>query len=287
VHHFQYASPVTLDETLKLLANEPQARLLAGGTDLVVQMKARRRQPPVVVNAKRIPELLRISYDSQTGLTLGAAVTCHEIAAHAAIRAHYPSLTAIAKLIGGVPIQGRASLGGNLCNSAPSADSVPLMIALSGTAHIATPSGSARTIPLEHFCTAPGENVLRPGELLTHIHFPPPLPHSAAAYLRFIPRNEMDIAVAGAAVYLERANGHIARARIALSSVAPTPLFLPHAAEALAGLPPNTEAFESAATLARNSVTPITDMRGTAEYRAHLVQVLVRRTLEAAAQQIA
>lgn len=285
MHSFDYAAPSTLPEALALLGATPSARLLAGGTDLIVQMKARRRQPPLVINAKQIPELNETRYEPVGGLTLGAAVPCYRIAADANIAAHYPSLAEIAQLIGGVPIQGRATLGGNLCNAAPSADSVPLLIALRATALIASTAG-ARTIPVEEFCTAPGQNVLAPGEVLVSLHMAPPSPHSAAHYLRFIPRNEMDIAVVGAGVWIETSNGKILDARLALASVAPTPLFVPAAGEALKGLPAEPGSFDAAAAIAQDAARPISDMRGTADYRRHLCGVLTRRAFEAALAQI-
>jgi carbon-monoxide dehydrogenase medium subunit len=189
----------------------------------------------------------------------------------------------LASLIGGTQIQGRASLGGNLCNAAPSADSIPLLIALGATCRISGPGG-AREIAVEDFCTAPGRNVLQPGELLVALHLPPPAPHSGARYLRFIPRNEMDIAVAGVGVEVVLDNGKFRSVRVALAAVAPTPLFVREAGDALAGQPVNEASIAHAAEIARASAKPITDMRGTADYRRHLCGVLTRRALEAAVQ---
>ncbi|MFN9263204.1 MAG: FAD binding domain-containing protein, partial [Acidobacteriota bacterium] len=191
---FDYAAPASLPEAVGLLASQPAARLLAGGTDLLVQLRSGRKQADVVIDVKKIPELNEITLAPDHSLTIGAAVPCYRLTDHPAIRTHYPALAEVASWIGGTPIQGRASLGGNLCNSAPSADSIPLLIALSASAHLIGPAGR-RSVPVEAFCTAPGRNQLAPGELLVAIHIPAPAPHSGAAYLRFFPRNEMDIAV--------------------------------------------------------------------------------------------
>lgn len=281
---FDYAAPTTLAETLSLLARHPDARILAGGTDLLPQLRARRRQTPLVVDGKRIPELMELSHDD-TGLTLGAAVPCYQIYGDAGVRRSYPALAEVAALIGGTAIQGRASIGGNLCNSAPSADAVPLLIALSATCRIVGAAGERR-IAVEDFCTAPGKNVLAPGELLASLHFPPPQPGFAAHYLRFIPRNEMDIAVAGAGVSILVEDGVVRKARVALASVAPVPLYVREAGASIEGKPPTPESFQAAAEIARAAASPISDMRGTVDYRRHLCAVLTRRALEAAAKEI-
>jgi carbon-monoxide dehydrogenase medium subunit len=270
-------------EAVRLLTAHPGARLLAGGTDLLVQLRAGRKETDLVVDLKRIPELNALEYDPAGGLTIGAAVPCYRIYRDPTVARAYPALVELASLIGGTQIQGRASLGGNLCNAAPSADSVPLLIALGATCRISGPRG-AREIAVEDFCTAPGRNVLQPGELLVSLHLPPPAPHSGARYLRFIPRNEMDIAVAGAGVEVVLDNGKFRSARIALAAVAPTPLFVREAGDALAGQPVNDASIARAADIARASAAPITDMRGTADYRRHICGVLTRRALEAAVQ---
>ncbi len=281
---FDYARPRTLDEAAKLLAEHGEkARLLAGGTDILVQLRAGARAAEMVVDVKEIPELNKIHWDASTGLTLGAAVPCYRIYDNADIKQHYPAIIDVASLIGGTQIQGRASLGGNLCNSAPSADAIPVMIALEATCRIVGPSGE-RTVAVEDFCTAPGKNILQPGDLLVSIHFPAPKPNSGAHYMRFIPRNEMDIAVAGVGVSVVLDNGNFASARVALASVAPTPLFVKEAGEALSGQPVNDESIARAAAIAKNAAKPIDDMRGTVRYRKHLCEVLTRRALQVAVQ---
>jgi carbon-monoxide dehydrogenase medium subunit len=250
---------------------------------LLVQLRAGRKETDYVVDLKRIPELNAIDYDPQRGLTLGAAVPCYRIYGDSAVSRNYPALAEVAALIGGTQIQGRASIGGNLCNAAPSADSIPLLIAMGARCRIAGTKGT-REIAVEDFCIAPGRTVLEAGELLVSLHLPPPKPHSGARYLRFIPRNEMDIAVAGAGVEVVLENGTFRSARIALASVAPTPLFVRQAGEGLAGKPVNEAGIAAAADAARSAAKPITDMRGTAEYRRHLCAVLTRRALETAVQ---
>jgi carbon-monoxide dehydrogenase medium subunit len=281
VNWFDYAAPATVGEAVALMAAHPRARLLAGGTDLLVQLRAGRKETDFVIDLKRIPELNAIYYDTARGLTLGAAVPCYRIYRDQNVARAYPSLVEVASLIGGTQIQGRASIGGNLCNAAPSADSVPLLIALGAVCRIMGPGG-AREVAVEHFCTGPGRNVLQPGELLVALHLPPPQRHSGARYLRLIPRNEMDIAVAGAGVEVVLDDGKFRSARIALASVAPTPLYVREAGDALVGHPVNEESIAAAGEIARKSAEPITDMRGTAEYRRHLCAVLTRRALDAA-----
>jgi CO/xanthine dehydrogenase FAD-binding subunit len=280
VKWFDYSAPRTLGEAVETMTLHPQARALAGGTDLLVQMRTGRKQPDIVVDVKRIPEMNVLSLDA-SGLTLGAAVPCCRIYEDPAVSRAFPALSEVAALIGGTQIQGRASIGGNLCNAAPSADAIPLLIAMRATARVIGPAGE-RTIAVESFCTAPGKNVLSEGELLVSLHIPSLKPHAAARYLRFIPRNEMDIAVAGAGVSIELENGTIRSAHVALSSVAPTPLYVTAAGAALAGLPATVESLAKACELARDAARPITDMRGTADYRRHLCAVLTRRALESA-----
>ena len=274
-----YEAPNSVREAVDLL-NEAgdSARPLAGGTDLLVQLRVRTYEPDLVVDIKNIPELNELTYDPDNGLTIGAAVPCYRIYENATVRSVYPGIVDAANIIGGTQIQGRASLGGNLCNAAPSADSVPAMIAYSGVARISGPNGS-REVPLEDFCTGVRQTVLERGELVVSMHFPTPEVNSGANYIRFIPRNEMDIAVAGAGVSVVLDNGDIQSARITLASVAPTPLFVEEAANAIAGKPATEETVRIASGIARDASRPITDMRGTIEYRKHLCEVLTRRAL--------
>ena len=281
---FDYVAPKSIEAAVSILnQNGDQARMIAGGTDILVMMRAGRRLADIVVDVKEIPELNQMTYNPQNGLTLGAAVPCHRIYEDATLAAAYPGLIDSAALIGGIQIQGRASIGGNLCNAAPSGDSIPAVIALSGICNIAGPNGT-RQIPAEDFCTAPGQNALQRGELLVSISFPAPQAHSGANYQRFIPRNEMDIAVAGvgSSVVLDPSGQTFVSARISLASVAPTPVFSRAAGESLAGQPVSDESIRQASELAMADAKPINDMRGTIRQRTHLIGVLTRRTLNIA-----
>jgi carbon-monoxide dehydrogenase medium subunit len=282
-----YASPNTLGEALSLLADKgKKARAMAGGTDLLVLLRGnpdRVGNPDLIVDIKAIPELNVLSYDSKKGLTLGAAVPCYKIYSNEAVAQAYPGLMDAAELIGGTQIRGRASIGGNLCNATPSADSIPPLIVLGATCNIQGANGS-REVPVEDFCTGPSRTVLEPDELLVSLHIPPPRPGFGARYIRFIPRNEMDIAVAGAGVSVELENGVFKSARVALAAVGPTPIFVEAAGEALVGKPVNDESIAAAAQIASDTARPITDMRGTIEFRKHLCEVLTRRALNTAVE---
>jgi carbon-monoxide dehydrogenase medium subunit len=284
VKDFQYAAAASIDEAVSLLsAGGQQARPLAGGTDIIVQLREGLREADFVVDLKQIPDLMRLECSREAGLRLGAAVPCYRIYGDPRVAQAYPGLCDAARIIGGWQIQSRASIGGNLCNSSPAADSIPALIAYGAVCHIAGPDGP-RQVPVEQFCTGVGQNCLRRGELLVTIELPPPAPRSGACYLRFIPRNEMDIAVvgAGAWVQLDGANQTIEQARIGLAAVAPTPLYAAEASAWLAGKPAVEESYRQAGELAKRIARPISDRRGTAEYRTHLVGVLTARALAGA-----
>lgn len=283
---FEYVVAKTVKEAVGFLAEKgDQARPLAGGTDIIVQMQAGRRRIERLVDIKDIPELNELSYTPEEGLRLGAAVPCYQIYENELIAQAYPGLIDAASMIGSIQIQGRASVGGNLCNAAPSADCIPSLIALHAMAVIAGPNGT-RELPVEQFCTAPGRNAMEPGELLVSLRLPAPRKNFGAHYMRFIPRNEMDIAVAGvgSSVVIDDSGERFVSARISLASVAPTPLLVDGVEEAVAGKLATEETFESVADLARAAARPINDMRGTIEQRRHLVGVLTKRTLRGAIQ---
>jgi CO/xanthine dehydrogenase FAD-binding subunit len=280
----RYAKASSVDEAIDLLnKGGPAARVLAGGTDIIVQARERRREVKLFVDIKAIPETQGISYDADGGLTVGAATPCYLIYNNDSVKKLYPALVEAASVIGGVAIQGRASLGGNLCNSGPAADSVPAMIVLGGVATIAGPKGR-RKVAIEDFNTGPGRNVLDQGEFVVSINFPSPVPNSGAAWQRFIPRNEMDIAVVNAASYVRFDGNNVSSAKIAIGAVGPTVLMVPDAAAAIVGKPLTDETIKAAGEAAKNTARPIDDMRGTIKQRKHLSAVLVERTLREAAQ---
>jgi len=282
VKWIDYTSPASIDEAISILAGQKgKAKSLAGGTDLIVQMRAapqRLNNPDIIVDIKSIPELNQIKFGGN-GLTIGAAVPCYKIYRDSKIATTYPGLIDSASIIGGTQIQGRASLGGNLCNAAPSGDSIPSLIVHNVTCTIAGPKGE-RTVSAEEFCTGPGKTILNSDEILVSLHFPTPPKGFGARYIRFIPRNEMDIAVVGAGVSVVlNQSGKIANAKIALASVAPTPIVIGDAADCLIGQEPTESVVNNAGQIARNSIKPITDMRGTVEFRQQLSDVLTRRAL--------
>lgn len=281
---FEYVAPKTLTEAVALLAEKgDRARLLAGGTDILVQIREGRRNPDWLVDVKHVPEVNELTFDPVHGLRVGAAVPCCRLYEHADLARLYPGLIDAVSLVGGIQIQGRASLGGNLCNASPAADTIPALIAARGVCVVAGPEGR-RELPVETFCTGPGQTALRRGELLVSLHLPPPPPHTGSAYLRFIPRNEMDIAVVGVgvSVTLDDSRSRCTAARIALAAVAPTPLLVPEAGEVLVGGTLTDDDLQKAATRAQAAARPISDRRGDADYRRHLVGVLVKRALKIA-----
>jgi carbon-monoxide dehydrogenase medium subunit len=285
---FEYINAQTVSEVVALLDEKgDQARILAGGTDLIVQAREGKRTLDWMIDIKSIPEVNILDYDSKNGLTLGAAVPCYQIYAVEAICDAYPSLIDATKIIGGTAIQGRAGVGGNLCNASPAADGIPPLIVLNATCVIAGLKGE-REIPVEDFCTGPGQTALEKGEMLISLKVPAPQKNSSSYYLRFIPRNEMDIAVvgAGASVILDDAKQRIVSAKIALGAVAPTPLFAEEASTLLAGKEISDAVIDEAAQAAQAIARPISDMRGTVEQRTHLVGVLTRRALNGAIQRV-
>ncbi len=283
---FEYAAATSVDEAVSLLAARgPRAKVLAGGTDILVQLREGMREADLVLDVKKIPELMEYAFHREKGLKLGAGTPCYRIYRDAAISKAYPALADSARIIGGWQIQSRASIGGNLCNSSPAADSIPSLIALDAICQIAGPSGR-RSVPVAEFCTGPGKNVLGRGEFLVSLDFPAPEANSGSRYLRFIPRNEMDIAVVGvgAWVKLNSSKDTIESARLALAAVASTPLKATEACDWLSGKPATPATFAEGGKLARKLAKPISDMRGPAEYRVHLVGVMTERALASAVE---
>ncbi|MFO1007586.1 MAG: xanthine dehydrogenase family protein subunit M [Planctomycetaceae bacterium] len=281
MHDFEYECPRTLADAVALLA-KGDSRPLAGGTDLIDHMRTGRFRPALVVDVKKIPELGLLESNDK-GLRIGAAVSCFRLQSCSTIRDQYSAIADAVSIIGSVQVQSRASMGGNLCTSGPAADSAPALLALGAQCVIAGPKGN-RTVPLEQFFTGPGKNVLQAGEILVEITCPAPAPKSGSNYRRFIPRNEMDIAVVGVgvSVTLDASGQTITAARIGLGAVGPTPILATDAAKKLIGKPATDENYKAAGEAARAQTSPIDDMRGTVEFRRHVTGVLVERSLREA-----
>lgn len=280
---FEFESPTTLSDALSMLA-KPTARPLAGGTDLIDHIRIGRVETDLVVDIKNVPELNVLKVD-EAGLHLGAAVSCRRITQNEQIRSMYPALFDVCSLIGGIQIQSRASVGGNLCNAGAAADATPMLIALGAVCVVAGGDGT-RELPVEQFCIAPRQNCLQPGELLVELRFPPPAEHSASHYQRFIPRYEMDIAVVGVAanVTLNANQESIQSVRVGLGAVAETPFLAEEVNDFLQGQALSDELFAQAGEVARKLISPIDDHRGTKEFRTHVTGVLVERVLKTAVE---
>jgi carbon-monoxide dehydrogenase medium subunit len=282
-----FTAPTSVDEAVKILAGASgMAKVLAGGTDLLVQLRSGRVKPELIVDTKKIPELIGIREESDR-FVIGASTPGIMIYEHEALTRAWPGIVEGLDLIGSEQIQGRASLAGNLCNASPAADSVPAMIAARATAVIAGPNGRREAL-VEAIVTGPGRTSLEKGEFIVEFHVPKPKPHQSDAYLRFIPRTEMDIAVVGVGVNVTLdGNGVCTDARVVLGAVAPTQVVADEAAAALIGhrLDDGTLAKLDAAT--GRACKPINDKRGTIEYRIKIAGVLARRAAAIAFQRAA
>jgi CO/xanthine dehydrogenase FAD-binding subunit len=279
-----YESPGSLDEAVKMLAvANGDAKLLAGGTDLLVQLRMGMIQPKLIIDIKKIPELSGIK-EENGGYRVGASVSGAVVGEHAGMVGAWPGVVEALELIGSTQIQGRATMGGNLCNGSPAADAVPAMIAADALCTIVGPNGR-REAKVEDIITGPGKTSLANGEIVIDFFFPARPANSGDAYLRFIPRTEMDIAVVGAGVSLTLDDaGVCTAARVALGAVAPTQLVLEDGAAALIGSKLDGAAMEKLDAAARAACRPITDKRGTIEYRIKVAGVLARRAAKIAQQ---
>jgi len=272
-----YAAPTSVADAVAALANAAGlVKVMSGGTDLLVQLRTGRVSPALIVDTKKLPGITGIRQDAN-GFTIGAATSGAEIGEHAGLRAAWPGVVEATNLIGSTQVQGRASLAGNLCNASPAADSVPAMIAAGATCRIVGPKGE-RTVPVEQVIVGPGRTSLVHDEFVLDFRLPMPPPRSGDAYLRFIPRTEMDIAVVGAgvAVTLDTA-GVCTAARVALGAVAPTPLLVADAAAALIGHKLDQKTLDALDAAARAACKPIDDKRGTIDFRVKVAGVLARR----------
>ena len=274
----RFLSPTSVEDAVAELAKgSDRARVLAGGTDLLVQLRSARVSPEIIVDLKHIPELTAISANSD-GFVVGAAVSGAQLDENKEFGKSWPGVMEAFDLIGSTQIQGRASLGGNLCNGSPAADSVPALIAAGAICSIAGPNGRRET-EVENIVTGPGQTSLKTGEFIVSFKFPKRSARSSDAYLRFIPRTEMDIAVVGAGVNLSLdSNGICSSARVSLGAVAPTPLLVKAAADALLGTTLDDKAMATLAAAASAACNPINDKRGTIEYRIKVAGVLARRS---------
>lgn len=284
---FTYYAPRTLDEAVGIFQQKGDGgRVLAGGTDLVVQMKEGGMKfpyPSYLVSLRHLQELRGLSFSEGEGLRIGALATMHEVEASPVVRRRFNAIAQGAEVIGSIQIRNLATVGGNLCNAAPSADIAPPLIALGARVRIVGPEGE-RTLPLEEFFLAPGRTVLGPGDILVELLVPVPPPRTGAVYQRHTPRQQMDIAVVGVgvAVTLEPYRDTVQQARIVLGAVAPTPMRAVQAEAALASQPPEESVIDSVAQIASQEARPISDVRGSAAFRRELVRVMTAQLLRQA-----
>jgi carbon-monoxide dehydrogenase medium subunit len=279
----RYLSPNTLDEAISAFAAAGSAaRILAGGTDLLVQMRSGAVRPGLIVDIKKIAEMTSIEQTADGGFRVGAAVSGMVLLEHPRFGKVWPGVLEAVNLIGSKQVQGRASAGGNLCNGSPAGDSVPAMVAAGAIVTVQGPNGR-REMPVEQVPTGPGRTNLKPGEILVSFTLPPRPPGSSDAYLRMIPRTEMDIAVVGVGVSLTLRDGVCIAARVGLGAVAPTVLLVEAAAKALIGSTLDDAALDAAASACSAACRPIDDKRGTVVYRTKVAGVLLKRTVAIAA----
>lgn len=280
----RYESPESVAGAVSLLSGlGARGRVLAGGTDLLVQLRSDLVSPELIVDVKRIPEFRSVTREGG-GWRIGAAVTGAELGEHAEVPKVWPGVVEAFELIGSTQIQGRCTLGGNLCNASPAADSVPALVAADAVVTVAGPGGT-REVAVEEVAVGPGKTSLGPGELVVSFYLPPRPARSSDAYLRFIPRTEMDIAVVGSGVSLTLdAGGVCTAARVALGAVAERVLLVPAAADALVGTKLEDAALAAAASAASAACRPIDDKRGTKAFRIEVAGVLTRRAAKIAQQ---
>ena len=276
----RFESPTSVDQAIALLKADPGARVLAGGTDLLVRLRSGDIAPTAIIDIKRIDEMNAITQEDG-GWRIGAAVSSAAMNENAALVADWTGVTEASDLIGSTQVQGRATMVGNLCNAGPAADSVPAMVAAGAIVRVAGPDGT-RDVPVEDIPTAPGKTSLKPGELVTSIFLPAKPAGGGSAYLRFIPRTEMDIAVVGCGIALTLEGGTITDAKVALGAVGPKVIVAEAAAKALIGTDGGEAALEALAKAAQAAATPISDKRGTAEFRTDITGVLAKRVAKIA-----
>ena len=281
----EFVAPKSLPEAQGIFANDSNASWLAGGTDLLVGIRLGMRDPRRIIDLKQIPELMALEVSGDS-ILIGAAASAYDILHNSEIGSLCPGLADALDLIGSTQIQGRCSAGGNLCNASPAADSIPALIANGAVCRILGSSGE-RLLPVEDFLVGPGKNALEEDELLVQLVLPKPMLGTSDAYLRLTPRTEMDIAVAGTGVSITLdTTGVCTAARVAIGAVAPTALLIEAAGQALVGSKLEDDAIDRAVTAVRAAASPISDKRGSAQYRTHVVGVLVKRAIQRAQARI-
>ncbi len=279
---FEYFEPESLPEAVALLERfNGQASILAGGTDLLVEIKERIRLPDQVINIKKIPGLNHLTYDPENGLKIGSLATVREVETSSIVKEKYAGLYQAARELGSIQVRNRATVAGNICRASPSADTLPPLIADNATIHTFGPAGE-RTMPLENFFTGPGKTVLTEGEILSEISVPSPPPKTGKIYLKLGRRAAMELATVGVAISLTLDGNHCREVRIVLAAVAPTPIRATDAEDLLQGSELIEEILEKAALAARDQCRPISDVRGSAGYRREMVRVLTLRGLRLA-----
>jgi len=273
MRRFTYHEPATLDEAVSLLA-APNAQILAGGTDLLVELKERLRRADYVVNIKKIPGIAGFAYDDKAGLRIGALATARELEISPLVLDKYRSLAQSLRELGSIQVRHRATIIGNVCRASPSADTIPPLIADGASLRIHG-SGGERVVLLEDFFLGPGKTVLKPGDVATEIVVPPPPPGTGKIYIKHGRRKAMELATVGVAVT------HVpgVETRIVLGAVAPTPIRARQAEDLLRGKRLTDELIDKAAQAAVAAARPISNVRASAEYRREMVGVLTRRAL--------
>ena len=280
MRRFEYLAPNSLEEALAVLRDRGDGvKLLAGGTDMLVQMKEAGLHPPTVISIHALPELKRLEFDESKGLSIGAGVDMWTIASHPVIQRRYTALAEGAGVVGSIQTRNMATIGGNVANAAPSADTSPPAVVFDAVPEIVRAQGSRETT-VEELFSGPGKTLLSPDEIVVSFRLPAPAPHTGSVYQRHTPRKIMDIAVVGVGIRLTLAdNGSIADARICLGAVAPTVIRASDAEESLIGQTPSDDVFERAAELSKEDARPISDVRGSADFRRYLAGAMTKRCL--------
>jgi carbon-monoxide dehydrogenase medium subunit len=282
---FEYARPATLDEAVALMREAPgRSSLMAGGTDLLVQIKEHVRAPERVIDLKKIPGMDDFHYDERSGLRLGALVTTRQVETSPVTQRHYASLSRAATDFASIQVRHRATIVGNVCRASPSADTLPPLIADAAVLHIHGPRGT-RQCAVEDFCIAPGRTALQHDEIVTHVQIPPPPPGTGKVYIKHGRRAQMELATVGVAVTITLQHARCTEIRIVLAAVAPTPMRARKAEAQLRDLPVTKGAIEAAARAAAEECRPIGDVRASADYRREMVRVLTRRAIEQAIEE--